>query len=132
MGDLGYLLDTHTLLWAARDSNKLSQKAMTIIESYDSILYVSAVSAYEILYKQQIGKLLDYSYVADNYFDVLNTLGLIELPITMQHAHYAGQVKWSHRDPFDRLLAAQAHLDDLTLITDDPNIKTLSWVNTLW
>jgi PIN domain nuclease of toxin-antitoxin system len=132
MGNIKYLLDTHTLIWAACDSKKLGQKTLDIIVNYNSILYVSAVSAYEILYKYQIGKLPNYSYIADNYFDVLTTLGLIELPISMHHAHYAGNTNWNHRDPFDRLLVAQAHIDNLILITNDPDIRALSWVTTLW
>ena len=63
---------------------------------------------------------------------LLDTHTLNELPISAEHAHYAGKMKWNHRDPFDRLLAAQAHLENMTLITNDPDIKSLSWVNTLW
>ena len=132
MGDLRYLLDTHTLLWAVREPNKLGKSAKDILSDADNLIYVSAVSAYEIMYKHNLGKLSGFEDIADNYVSVILELGAVELPITMQHAHYAGQIKWSHRDPFDRMLAAQAHLDDLALITDDPNIKALSWVNTLW
>ena len=68
----------------------------------------------------RIGKLPDYAYVAENYFEILYKLGVNELPISTRHAYFAGNFEWAHRDPFDRLLAAQAATDNLTLITNDP------------
>ena len=132
MGTVKYLLDTHTFLWAARDNEKLSNNALTIIEDINIPLYVSAVSAYEIINKHRIGKLPEYSYVAENYFDILDKLGVHELPISTRHAHFAGKFEWTHRDPFDRLLAAQACIDNLTLITNDPAFQELSWIKILW
>jgi len=132
MGTIGYLLDTHTLLWATRDNARLSDKALVIIADTNAPLFVSAASAYEIMYKYQLGKLPEYEYVAENYFDVLGRLGVNELPISAQHAHFAGKFEWTHRDPFDRLLAAQAATDSLTLITNDPAFQELSWINVLW
>ena len=132
MGTVKYLLDTHTLLWAARDNAKLSNNALIIIEDIKTELFVSAVSAYEIMYKYKIGKLPEYEYVAENYFDILREFEVDELTISMMHAHFAGKFEWAHRDPFDRLLAAQAATDNLTLITNDPVFKELSWVTVLW
>jgi PIN domain nuclease of toxin-antitoxin system len=132
MGTVKYLLDSHTLLWATRDNARLSGKALAIIEDTNSPLFISAVSAYEIMYKYQLGKLPEYEYVAENYFDVLDRLGVNELPISAQHAHFAGKLEWTHRDPFDRLLAAQAATDNLTLITNDPALQGLSWITVLW
>ena len=108
MGAISYLLDTHTLLWAIRWSNKLSPVARKILSDTNMRKCVSAVSAYEIMYKHQLGKLHGYEDIACNYHDVLQTLGADELPITTKHAHFAGKFEWTHRDPFDRLLAAQA------------------------
>ena len=132
MGAVNYLLDSHTLLWATRDNARLSGKALAVIENINAPLFVSAVSAYEIMYKYQLGKLPEYEYVVGNYFDVLDRLGVNELPISAQHAHFAGKLEWSHRDPFDRLLAAQAATDNLTLITNDPAFNELSWITVLW
>ena len=132
MGAVKYLLDTHALLWATRDNVRLSHNALTIIEDIDVPLFVSAVSAYEIMYKHQLGKLPEYEYIADHYFNILDRLGVNELPISAQHAHFAGKMEWTHRDPFDRLLAAQAVTDHLTLITNDPVFQDLSWVTALW
>ena len=132
MGHIKYLLDTHTLLWVVRGSDRLSADARKALDDSAAQYFISAVSAYEIMYKHNLGKLSGFEDIAKNYINVINELGAIELPITMQHAHYAGQVKWSHRDPFDRLLAAQAHLENMILLTNDPDIKSLSWVTTLW
>ena len=132
MGTVKYLLDTHTLLWAARDNAKLSNNALTIIENIDTTLFVSAVSTYEIMYKYKLGKLPEYEYVADNYFDILRAFEVDELPISMEHSYFAGKFEWGHRDPFDRLLAAQAVTDNLTLITNDPVFQELSWVTVVW
>ena len=120
MGTISYLLDTHTFLWAVRGSPNLSNTAVKIIEDMNVQIFVSAVSAYEIMNKYRLGKLPEYEYIAENYLSVLNEISAVELPISTNHAHYAGVFEWEHRDPFDRLLVAQAYLDNLTLITDDP------------
>jgi len=70
--------------------------------------------------------------IAENYLNVLEKLGAVELPISTKHAHFAGKFEWSHRDPFDRLLAAQAFTENMTLITNDPAFKDLPWLSTLW
>ncbi|MCL2361237.1 MAG: type II toxin-antitoxin system VapC family toxin [Defluviitaleaceae bacterium] len=82
--------------------------------------------------KFRLGKLSGYSHVAENYFDILEKLKVNELSITTDHAHLAGEFEWSHRDPFDRLLAAQATTDNLILLTNDPAFQELDWVTTLW
>jgi PIN domain nuclease of toxin-antitoxin system len=132
MGTVKYLFDTHTLLWAVRGSKMLSKTAERIIADTGSLKVISAVSAYEIMYKHQLGKLPEYEYVADNYFNILRDFGAEELPISTLHAHFAGNLEWAHRDPFDRLLAAQAATDNLTLITNDPAFQDLPWVTVLW
>jgi len=132
MGTIGYLLDTHTFLWAVSEDKRLSSSARTIIEDSEINLFVSVVTAYEIMNKYRIGKLPGYAYVAENYASILENFNAIELSMNMKHAHYAGEFSWTHRDPFDRLLAAQSHIEDLTLITNDQVFDTLSWVTTLW
>jgi PIN domain nuclease of toxin-antitoxin system len=132
MGPVKYLLDTHTLLWAARGERKLGSNALFAIKNIEAQLFISAVSAYEIMFKHRLGKLQGFEDIAGDYFGVLKTLHATELPITARHAHFAGILNWSHRDPFDRLLAAQASTNDLTLLTNDPAFKTLPWVKVLW
>jgi len=132
MGTVGYLLDTHTFLWAVRGSSNLSDTAVKIIEDTSEQVFVSAVSAYEIMNKHRIGKLSEFDDVAKDYFNFVKKLGVDSLPVSEQHAHYAGKFEWTHRDPFDRLLAAQATSDNLTLITNDPVFGELSWLKVLW
>ena len=132
MGTVEYLLDTHTFLWALRGEQKLGIKAKEIITDASVTKFVSAVSAYEIMYKHQLGKLPEYESVAENYFEALRKFGADELPIDMRHAHFAGKFEWTHRDPFDRLLAAQAVTDNMILITNDPIFRELSWITVLW
>ena len=132
MGTVKYLLDTHALLWAAQDITKLGKNALEIMESTDNTLFVSAISAYEIMYKHQIGKLPEYEYFAENFFDIMNTLNVVELPLDTRHTHFAGKLKWVHRDPFDRLLAAQASVDNLTLLSNDLVFNEISSVTVIW
>ncbi|MCL2248930.1 MAG: type II toxin-antitoxin system VapC family toxin [Oscillospiraceae bacterium] len=132
MGILKYLLDTHTLLWAVRDDTKLGNSAREVLSDINTQIFVSAVSAYEIMYKHHLGKMQDFKDIADDYFNVIEQLSVVELPINMRHAHFAGTINWTHRDPFDRLLVAQAHVENMIMITDDTAIKSLPWVNTLW
>jgi len=132
MGAVDYLLDTHTFLWTIRGSKHLSEAAAKIIENSNVRIFVSAVSAYEIMNKHRIGKLSEFDDVAKNYFSFVKKLGADSLPISDKHAHFAGAFEWLHRDPFDRLLAAQAVTDNLTLITNDPIFKELPQIKILW
>ena len=132
MGTVKYLLDTHTLLWLLRGSKELSNTAKTTLNDTNVKKYVSAVSGYEIMYKYKLGKLQGFEDIAENYFDVLQKLGAEELPIHTHHAHFAGKMEWEHRDPFDRLLAAQAVTDNITLITNDDAFRDASWIKVLW
>ena len=82
--------------------------------------------------KHRIGKLAEFDDIAMNYLDFVKRLGVDSLPISERHAHFAGKFEWAHRDPFDRLLAAQAFSDNLTLITNDTVFEELSWVKVFW
>ena len=132
MGVVGYLLDTSTFLWAVRGSSNLSNNALEVLNDANIIKYISSVSAFEIMNKFRIGKLAGFEDVASDYFNFVKTLRAVKLPITEEHAHYAGKFEWEHRDPFDRLLAAQAYIEKLTIITSDSAFHTLSWVSVLW
>jgi len=128
----GYLLDTHVLLWAVQEDRKLSPAARAVIERMDSKLYVSAISAFEIGNKYRLGKLPEFSHVVENYHEIVRKLGAVELPLRAAHALFAAKAEWAHRDPFDRILAAQAALENLTLITGDAAFSGLAWVSVLW
>jgi len=132
MGTIKYLMDTHTFLWVALDDSKLSDTAKKAISDKNAEVFVSPVTAYEILNKHRIGKIPEYAYVAENFLDVFHKLGARELPISIEHFHFAGKFDWSHRDPFDRMLAAQAFIEKMPLITNDPAFSSLPWLSLLW
>ena len=128
----GYLLDTHTFLWAVHEPERLGKQALRIMEDITSKLYLSAISAYEVTNKYRNGKLNEYRFVVENYTEVMRKLGAIELPVTLAHTYQAGHMDWEHRDPFDRILASQAALENLVLITHDEALQTHPWFDTVW
>ena len=132
MGTVGYLLDTCTLLWAVRGSTQLSVAAAKALNDSKLKKYVSAISAYEILYKHKIGKLPEFEDVAEKFFEYIQEMSVVKLSLDIHHAHCAGKLDWSHRDPFDRLIAAQASIENLILITNDEAFESLSQIKTLW
>lgn len=113
------LLDTHTLLWALMQPEHLSQKARKQIENPDNQLFASSASAWEITTKHRLGKLKQAEALVSAYPQHIQKLGATELAITTAHALLAGGFQTDHRDPFDRMLAAQATIEGLTLVTKD-------------
>ena len=126
------LLDTHVLLWAWRDPPRLSRTAREVIEDASVELLVSAASAWEIATKSRLGKLLDAEALVLSYPQNLYLLGAHEVPITSRHALTAGGLTWDHRDPFDRILAAQSILEGLPLVTSDAAFATLPGLHCVW
>lgn len=127
-----FLLDTHALLWALTEPSRLGVEARQVLTSRSSRLVVSAASAWEIATKQRLGKLPHADALVGGYARHLNRLGAVRLPIDEEHALLAGGLDWAHRDPFDRMLAAQAMLESLTLVTDDPAFTDAPGLATLW
>ncbi|USQ79898.1 type II toxin-antitoxin system VapC family toxin [Ornithinimicrobium faecis] len=127
-----YLLDTHAVLWALTDPARLGPAARQTITARSTRLAVSAATAWEISTKQRIGKLPQADALVGGYSRHLDRLGAIRLPIDEEHALLAGRLDWSHRDPFDRVFAAQAMLESLTLVTNDSAFAELNGVATLW
>jgi PIN domain nuclease of toxin-antitoxin system len=109
------LLDTHVLLWALLEPQKLSPELHNALEDSNNTLVVSAASAWEIATKWRLGKLQHARSVVDNY----------------AMARQAGLWAVPHRDPFDRLLAAQARSEDLVLASTDPAFTQFEGVVTL-
>ncbi|MDQ6739230.1 MAG: type II toxin-antitoxin system VapC family toxin [Actinomycetota bacterium] len=132
MGTATYLLDTHTVVWALTEPRKLSAKARRVIQSIDNVLVASAVTAYELSYKHHIGHLPDLDALFVGYRRHVLELTSEELPISGLHALEAGQLDWQHRDPFDRIIAAQAMIEGMPLITADPVFAGLAGLETLW
>jgi PIN domain nuclease of toxin-antitoxin system len=118
------LLDTHVLLWAVLEPRKLSHSQREALENSGNQLLVSAASAWEIATKWRLGKLNQAGAVVRNYRQVLDRLAANDLPISGDVARQAGLLKVEHRDPFDRLLAAQAMADNLLLASSDPVFNT--------
>lgn len=126
------LLDTHVLLWVWRDPARLSTTAREVIEDASVELLVSAASAWEIATKHRLGKLPDAAPIVLSYSRNLDRLGAHEVPIESRHALAAGGLEWSHRDPFDRMLAAQSILDGFPLVTSDRSFETLGGMHRVW
>ncbi len=127
-----YLLDTHTVLWALTDPSRLGGEAAKVIANRRSRLVVSAASAWEIATKHRIGKLPHADAVIGGYARHLDRLGATRLPLTEEHCLLSGSLDWAHRDPFDRMLAAQAMIESLTLVTEDSAFRRLPGLRTLW
>jgi PIN domain nuclease of toxin-antitoxin system len=109
------LLDTHVLLWWMSEHPRLTPDLKALIADDTNTVLVSTVSAFEISTKQALGKLK-----APDDLDIqVGASGFTELPLTIRHGITAGRLPLHHRDPFDRLLIAQAQCDDLTLVTAD-------------
>lgn len=127
-----YLLDTHVMLRALSEPTRLGRKARKIIENPASRLVVSAASAWEISTKHRLGKLPEADALLGAYSKHLDRLGANRLPVSEEHALLAGRLEWNHRDPFDRMLAAQAMVESLIIITGDPTFGDCRGVLTLW
>lgn len=112
------LLDTHALLWWWEGSALLSRAALKAIHEPEAEIFVSAASAWEAATKFRFGKLVLKIPVAA-FEAQLRSDGFIPLPITMEHAVQAGSYPQAHRDPFDRLLIAQAEIEGMALVTND-------------
>lgn len=117
---ISYLIDTHVLLWWVFDDPKLSSESRDILKNPLNHILISSATAWEIATKHQIGKLPEAGPLLKDYHGLLAQMGFSNLPITPDHALRAGSLISSHRDPFDRMLIAQAELENLPIITYDP------------
>lgn len=126
------LLDTHVFLWALAEPKKLSTKARNAITKLENSVYVSPMTAYELSYKHHQGKLPSGSAIVASFGRQVAHLYASELAISAPHALAAGQLDWELKDPFDRILAAQAMVEGLTLVTADQELHAFEPVTTLW
>lgn len=114
-----YLLDTHTLLWWLFNDPKLSERARGLIADPTNELLVSSASAWEIVTKYRLGRLDSAKVLVQDISGWIHKAGFRELAISVAHAQKAGTFEQPHRDPFDRMLAAQSILEDFPIISRD-------------
>lgn len=125
------LLDTHVLVWALTAPTALSKPAARAIENPDHTLLVSSASVYELFLKTRKLRLQSMRPLLARFEHHLARLGCEELPIAHRHAEMAASFDSDHADPFDRLLAAQAIIEQVAIVTKDPEIARLG-AHTLW
>lgn len=122
-----YLLDTHALIWAIADPDRLPQPVRDEVVDPANVILVSVASAWEVAIKRAIGKL--------NFSDItaglLDRYGFERIDIRLDHVATVTTLPPLHHDPFDRMLVAQAEVDDLTIMTRDAHIQLYD-VRTIW
>ena len=125
------LLDTHALIWWLLGDDALSRRAREAIADEANDVAVSAASAMEVATKFRIGKLPEAALLAQDFEVVIADQGFIELPISVHHARLAGEMNIAHKDPFDRLLIAQALAEDMVLVSNATLFDNVA-VKRLW
>jgi len=125
------LLDTHALLWWSANDQRLSTTARAAIAHADSEVWVSAASAWEIATKARIGKLKGVERLLSHFEAFMAADRFLLLPMHHPHALLAGSFAQDHRDPFDRMLAAQALIENATLVTNDAALRDFG-AETVW
>lgn len=120
------LLDTHAYIWwALGDSKRVSLRARKVVEARAATIYVSAVSAYEMTYKHRAGDLPKIGSLLLRLDDDLAERGFLTLPVSFEHGRRAGELADEHGDPFDRLLAAQAIVEGMAIVSNDEKLSAL-------
>ena len=114
------LLDTCTVIWATLSPSSLSREAREVIADEGNVILVSAASAWEIATKVRLGKLPGAEKLERDYLDVMEDAGYILLDLDTESALRAGRLVAEHRDPFDRMIAAQALGLDIPVLSTDP------------
>jgi PIN domain nuclease of toxin-antitoxin system len=128
---VSYLLDSHAFVWLTDPRVTVPRRITAALRLTSTTVHVSAVSAFELATKARLGKFS--SPALERWAHHVRDLHAAELGITSEHALLAGRLDWAHRDPFDRLLAAQAIVEGLTLVTADlaftraPGVRLLKW-----
>ncbi|MHB1360241.1 MAG: type II toxin-antitoxin system VapC family toxin [Rhodocyclaceae bacterium] len=115
---MNLLLDTHLLLWVASEPDRLSRKARGLLLDFGNRPMFSSASLWEIAIKRSLGR-DDFKVDARRLWRMLLASGYLELPVSSEHALVAGDLPNLHKDPFDRMLIAQARVEGLLLLTVD-------------
>jgi PIN domain nuclease of toxin-antitoxin system len=125
------LLDTHAFLWWIAGDTSLSQAARSAIADASNAVFVSAATAWEITTKFRLGKLPGVGAIAADLAAALDAQGFMPLPISFEHGQRAGALPGPLRDPFDRMLIAQAMLEDIALVSNEAGFGAYG-VRRLW
>ena len=120
---MSILLDTHVFIWAAGKSHRLAPSVRAIIEDMDERIFFSSISAAEIAIKWSKGRLRLPKPPLDFINDVLTSANISQLSVTLRDACVVGDLPYHHKDPFDRILVAQAKTNGLRLMTADPILE---------
>ncbi len=126
------ILDTHAFVWAVAAPSRLGAEAVELIEDATNELMVSAATAWELSTKVRLGKFPEAEPIVANYQSIVDRLGAIDMPVTGEHALAAGSLSWDHRDPFDRMLAAQAIRENAVLVSKDRAFQQLAGLSLRW
>lgn len=118
---MNVLLDTHTLLWLVSKPSNVDADTLAILSDPGTSVWVTAASAWEIATKTRLGR-LDGGALLSTWTDVIADMSSTELAIDSADAILAGRLPWEHRDPFDRIIVAQALRRNLTIATRDTKI----------
>lgn len=125
------ILDTHVLLWMLLADERLGQRRRLLLEDGSHQIYVSAVTALEIATKVRIGKLAEARHISGDFSSICRDYDYRELNVTPAHGLRAGRLDGTHKDPFDRLLAAQSLVEKMPLVTSDAAFKEFG-VDCVW
>jgi PIN domain nuclease of toxin-antitoxin system len=127
-----FLLDSQVLVWQKMSDSRLSLHASDLAENTENRLVISIVSFWELMIKESIGKLNVPGGVESLYQDWIKAKAADLLPVNWRHIHRCKDLPLIHRDPFDRMLIAQAMEENLTIVTCDENIPLYPGVATIW
>jgi PIN domain nuclease of toxin-antitoxin system len=125
------LLDTNAVLWAGQFEERLGPQAKKVIRNVSNELLVSAVTAWEIATKVRIGKLPEAIALESNFMALMSDANFTVIPLTAEEALRAGRLHGDHRDPWDRMIAAQALTRDIPVISIDAKLDVFG-VRRLW
>lgn len=128
---MNVLLDTHALIWWAEGDPRLSARAAAAIEDSNARVAFSAASVWEMATKIRLGKLRMNRDLGSVVHELIRTFRLEPLAVSVEHGRVAGELPGPHRDPFDRMLIAQARLENLAIVTNDPVFRQYR-VKVLW
>jgi PIN domain nuclease of toxin-antitoxin system len=128
---VGLLVDAHTFIWAVDDPSKLGPQALTALQDPSNDLLLSAGTIWEIAIKVGLGKLSLSMPYRQWMNQAITDMGVTVLPITVEYADVQGNLPKHHGDPFDRLIVAQAQVENMALVSADPGFDPYG-INRLW